>query len=81
MKTLAGHEGKIMGLDISPDLKYLASSSYDRTFKLWASEVIGGLWLDLQFDELGSMLDNNKFHGPGKTNNNKKKIVNVKLNF
>lgn len=43
MKTLAGHEGKIMGLDISPDLKYLASSSYDRTFKLWASEVTGGL--------------------------------------
>lgn len=44
LKTLAGHEGKVMGVDISPDLKYIASASYDRTFKLWGSELQGGIW-------------------------------------
>ncbi|XP_075885130.1 U4/U6 small nuclear ribonucleoprotein Prp4 [Nelusetta ayraudi] len=38
LKTLAGHEGKVMGVDISPDGKLIATSSYDRTFKLWMSE-------------------------------------------
>ncbi|XP_060071892.1 U4/U6 small nuclear ribonucleoprotein Prp4-like [Ylistrum balloti] len=43
LKTLAGHEGKVMAIDISPDRKYIASVSYDRTFKLWASDNQGGL--------------------------------------
>lgn len=43
LKTLAGHEGKVMGLDITQDLKYIATCSYDRTFKLWVSELHGGL--------------------------------------
>lgn len=43
LKTLAGHEGKVMGCDISPDLKYMATVSYDRTFKLWTTEAHGGL--------------------------------------
>lgn len=43
LKNLAGHEGKVMGIDVSPDLKYIATASYDRTFKLWASELSGGL--------------------------------------
>ncbi|XP_026210542.1 U4/U6 small nuclear ribonucleoprotein Prp4 [Anabas testudineus] len=38
LKTLAGHEGKVMGIDVSPDGKLIATSSYDRTFKLWLSE-------------------------------------------
>lgn len=38
LKTLSGHDNKIMGVDVSPDSKYIASSSYDRTFKLWAPE-------------------------------------------
>ncbi|KAK7880990.1 hypothetical protein WMY93_032385 [Mugilogobius chulae] len=38
LKTLAGHEGKVMGLDISSDGKFIATCSYDRTFKLWMSE-------------------------------------------
>ncbi|TWW66540.1 U4/U6 small nuclear ribonucleoprotein Prp4 isoform X1 [Takifugu flavidus] len=38
LKTLAGHEGKVMGIDVSPDGKLIATSSYDRTFKLWVSE-------------------------------------------
>lgn len=43
LKTLAGHEGKVMGTDISPDLKYIATVSYDRTFKLWTTEMQGGI--------------------------------------
>ena len=36
IKTLAGHEGKVMGADISPDGSGLiATVSYDRTLKLW----------------------------------------------
>uniref|UniRef100_A0A8C5JNE0 Uncharacterized protein n=1 Tax=Junco hyemalis TaxID=40217 RepID=A0A8C5JNE0_JUNHY len=35
LKTLAGHEGKVMGLDISLDGQLIATCSYDRTFKLW----------------------------------------------
>uniref|UniRef100_A0A096LVP2 Pre-mRNA splicing tri-snRNP complex factor PRPF4 n=1 Tax=Poecilia formosa TaxID=48698 RepID=A0A096LVP2_POEFO len=38
LKTLAGHEGKVMGVDVSPDGKLIATCSYDRTFKLWLSE-------------------------------------------
>ncbi|XP_077441990.1 U4/U6 small nuclear ribonucleoprotein Prp4 isoform X2 [Vanacampus margaritifer] len=38
LKTLAGHEGKVMGVDVSPDGKLIATCSYDRTFKLWVSE-------------------------------------------
>ncbi|KAK6480865.1 U4/U6 small nuclear ribonucleoprotein Prp4-like [Huso huso] len=38
LKTLAGHEGKVMGLDISLDGQLIATCSYDRTFKLWMSE-------------------------------------------
>ncbi|KAJ3604965.1 hypothetical protein NHX12_027016 [Muraenolepis orangiensis] len=38
MKTLAGHEGKVMCVDVSPDGRLIASCSYDRTFKLWLSE-------------------------------------------
>lgn len=38
LKTLSGHDGKIMSLDISPDNKFILTGSYDRTFKLWAPE-------------------------------------------
>eukprot|EP00058_Branchiostoma_floridae_P005347 XP_002590835.1 hypothetical protein BRAFLDRAFT_125722 [Branchiostoma floridae] len=38
LKTLAGHEGKLMAVDVSPDSKFIATSSYDRTYKLWAAE-------------------------------------------
>lgn len=39
LHTLSGHDNKIMGLDVSRDNKYLLSSSYDRTFKLWTPET------------------------------------------
>ncbi|XP_077986471.1 U4/U6 small nuclear ribonucleoprotein Prp4-like [Glandiceps talaboti] len=35
LMTLAGHEGKVMGVDVSPDNQYIVTSSWDRTFKLW----------------------------------------------
>ncbi|ORX76735.1 WD40 repeat-like protein [Anaeromyces robustus] len=38
LRTLPGHENKIMCVDVSQDGKYIVSSSYDRTFKLWGSE-------------------------------------------
>ncbi|XP_054289834.1 U4/U6 small nuclear ribonucleoprotein Prp4-like [Macrosteles quadrilineatus] len=38
LKTLQGHDGKVMCLDITPDSKYIVTCSYDRTFKLWAPE-------------------------------------------
>lgn len=38
LKTLAGHEGKVMGLDMSPDGQLIATCSYDRTFKLWVAD-------------------------------------------
>ncbi|KAG0336580.1 hypothetical protein BG004_007986 [Podila humilis] len=38
-KSLVGHSGKVTGIDISPNGRFLASSGYDRTFKLWAPEA------------------------------------------
>lgn len=38
LKTLSGHDGKVMCVDVAPNNQYIASSSYDRTFKLWAPE-------------------------------------------
>ncbi|XP_065829945.1 U4/U6 small nuclear ribonucleoprotein Prp4-like [Oscarella lobularis] len=40
LKTLAGHEGKVMCVDRSPDGEFIVTSSYDRTFKLWSPEVL-----------------------------------------
>ena len=43
LRTLAGHEGKVMAVDSSPrpGSHLLASVSYDRTVKLWAPEWAG----------------------------------------
>jgi U4/U6 small nuclear ribonucleoprotein PRP4 len=38
LKTLAGHQGKIMNVDVSNDGAYIATASYDRTFKIWSRE-------------------------------------------
>ncbi|XP_050312702.1 U4/U6 small nuclear ribonucleoprotein Prp4 [Anthonomus grandis grandis] len=38
LKTLSGHDGKIMCCDVSADNEFIVTSSYDRTFKLWAPE-------------------------------------------
>ena len=35
IKTLQGHDGKVMCVDVSEDNGHIVSSSFDRTFKLW----------------------------------------------
>ncbi|KAJ2229355.1 hypothetical protein H4R99_003305 [Coemansia sp. RSA 1722] len=37
-KSLAGHVGKVLSVDISGDGNYIVSAGYDRTFKLWGPE-------------------------------------------
>lgn len=40
-RTLAGHEGKVMGSDICPDGSFLvASTGYDRTIKLFGPDPL-----------------------------------------
>ncbi|ORY04338.1 WD40 repeat-like protein [Basidiobolus meristosporus CBS 931.73] len=38
IKSLSGHEGKVMSVDIAADGNLIASTGFDRTFKLWANE-------------------------------------------
>jgi len=38
IKSLIGHENKVLCSDISEDGTYIASCSYDRTFKIWEQE-------------------------------------------
>ncbi|KAI9093109.1 U4/U6 snRNP-specific spliceosomal protein [Phlyctochytrium arcticum] len=38
VKSLAGLEGKVMGCDVSGDGRYIATASYDRTFKLYSTD-------------------------------------------
>lgn len=40
LKELRGHEQKIMGCDISADSQWIASCSYDKTFKLWSYDTL-----------------------------------------
>ncbi|KAL1963845.1 hypothetical protein VTN77DRAFT_7776 [Rasamsonia byssochlamydoides] len=38
VKTLSGHSDKVLSVDISDDARWIASSSHDRTVKLWGIE-------------------------------------------
>jgi U4/U6 small nuclear ribonucleoprotein PRP4 len=38
IKTLEGHEGKVMSVDIKADESQLVTCGADRTFKVWAHE-------------------------------------------
>ncbi|CAL8123468.1 unnamed protein product [Orchesella dallaii] len=38
LKTLQGHDGKVMCVDLSPDGEFIVTSSFDRTFKLWGPD-------------------------------------------
>ena len=37
LKTLSGHDNKVMCVDCSWEKKYIVTVSYDRTFKLWTN--------------------------------------------
>lgn len=38
IKTMEGHEGRVMCGDVSDDGKYFVTSAMDHTWKLWAAE-------------------------------------------
>ena len=38
LKELRGHDGKVMSVDISGEERHIATSGFDRTFKIWAHE-------------------------------------------
>lgn len=38
VKSLSGHSGNVLSVDISPDAQWIASSGHDRTVKLWGIE-------------------------------------------
>lgn len=42
-KTLSGHSGNVMSVDVSMDGKWIASSGQDRTVKLWGCDDGGGV--------------------------------------
>ena len=37
-KTLSGHSGNVLSVDVSQDAKWIASSGHDRTVKLWGRD-------------------------------------------
>lgn len=40
IKSLSGHDGKIMGADISSDHSKILTCSFDRTFKVWEPSLV-----------------------------------------
>ncbi|XP_062131538.1 LOW QUALITY PROTEIN: U4/U6 small nuclear ribonucleoprotein Prp4 [Drosophila sulfurigaster albostrigata] len=38
LKTLQGHDNKVISVDVSPNSQYIATTSFDRTFKLWSPD-------------------------------------------
>jgi len=42
-KTLSGHSGNVMSVDVAMDAKWIASCGYDRTVKLWGCDDGGGI--------------------------------------
>ncbi|KAI9888254.1 MAG: hypothetical protein M1814_000803 [Vezdaea aestivalis] len=41
-KSLCGHSGNVLSVDVSSDSQWIASSGHDRTVKLWARDDGGG---------------------------------------
>ncbi|KAL8860169.1 MAG: hypothetical protein Q9178_003433 [Gyalolechia marmorata] len=37
-RSLSGHSGNVLGVDVSPDARWIASCGHDRTVKLWGCE-------------------------------------------
>ena len=40
LRTITGHENKITSVSSTKDLKYLITTSFDRTFRLWEMKQI-----------------------------------------
>ncbi|KAG9580158.1 hypothetical protein KCU86_g1510, partial [Aureobasidium melanogenum] len=40
------HSGHVLSTDVTSDAKWIVSSSYDRTVKLWARDDMQGLYDD-----------------------------------
>lgn len=38
LKTLQGHDNKVIAVDVSANSQYIATTSFDRTFKLWSPD-------------------------------------------
>jgi len=38
VKTLIGHESRLTSVSLTPDTKYIVTTSFDRTFKLWENQ-------------------------------------------
>ncbi|XP_016923363.4 U4/U6 small nuclear ribonucleoprotein Prp4 [Drosophila suzukii] len=38
LKTLQGHDNKVISVDIASNSQYIATTSFDRTFKLWSPD-------------------------------------------
>ena len=41
-KSLSGHSGNVLSVDVTDDARWIASSGNDRTVKLWAREDVLG---------------------------------------
>ena len=42
-KSLSGHSGNVLSVDVSQDARWIASSGHDRTVKLWGRDDGGGI--------------------------------------
>ncbi|KAL8806593.1 MAG: hypothetical protein Q9182_001240 [Xanthomendoza sp. 2 TL-2023] len=42
-KSLSGHSGNVLGVDVSADARWIASCGHDRTVKLWGGEDAEGV--------------------------------------
>lgn len=42
-KTLSGHSGNVLGVDVTSDARWIASCGHDRTVKLWGCDDGGAL--------------------------------------
>jgi len=38
VRTLTGHESRLTSVSLTPDTKYIVTTSFDRTFKLWENQ-------------------------------------------
>jgi U4/U6 small nuclear ribonucleoprotein PRP4 len=52
LKTLSGHESYVMRAEVSADAQHIATTSYDRTWKLWKHDRAGQEDAEFNIDDL-----------------------------